>query len=395
MIFLGRNTNHSRRRAVRKMLGAGVRITSRTPYIPLRFVARYFSSSGQYSYSVRFSGPPDDEHQSPEQKRIRAEILATRPSTGLNGPFGPWLAAPQIADAAQKLGKACRFDTSLPLRESELLILFVAASTGSFLEWQVHEPEARRAGVPEEVIEALKDMRKMKEIEQVVTSESASSSSSSSSSTSSTSSKPESLKKPWWQPRTLEDINSSNASSHEATSASSTNKGGGALRPGLPIERAAVGGPFPADDESQYDKAEDRDEVQEQEVSKGSDTAPSPSVEKDSSTTTSSSSTTSLAEYSRMRVGMFAQAIAMSDLLELGKKKDAHAVGQEFLLTERERLLLRVAYQLLSTHNLSEELYGEALETLEGEKTLVEVVSIVGYYHYVALTLNVFRPPIK
>mmetsp|Transcript_6834 Transcript_6834/g.10028 ORF Transcript_6834/g.10028 Transcript_6834/m.10028 type:complete len:178 (+) Transcript_6834:414-947(+) len=90
----------------------------------------------------------------PEQINIRKKILASR-TTGLSGPFGPWLAVPSIADPAQTLGKACRYDTSLTPRESELVILLTAAYYRSPTEFEIHRNEALKAGLTEDIINAF------------------------------------------------------------------------------------------------------------------------------------------------------------------------------------------------------------------------------------------------
>lgn len=58
------------------------------------------SDQGSPNLQPRYEGPKEDELSS-EQKQIRDEILASRKGTGLAGPFGPWLAVPQIAQPAQ------------------------------------------------------------------------------------------------------------------------------------------------------------------------------------------------------------------------------------------------------------------------------------------------------
>ncbi|HSV83614.1 MAG TPA: carboxymuconolactone decarboxylase family protein [Ramlibacter sp.] len=58
--------------------------------------------------------------------------------------------------------------------------------------------------------------------------------------------------------------------------------------------------------------------------------------------------------------------------------------------TSRLRLLAQCARELLVSKRLNDRLYGEAVAAL-GEKTLVEVVGIVGYYALVAYTLNAFE----
>jgi hypothetical protein len=57
------------------------------------------------NFQPHYTGPPTSS-LTPEQQSIRSSILASRPTTRLSGPFGPWLAIPQIAEPSQQLGKA-------------------------------------------------------------------------------------------------------------------------------------------------------------------------------------------------------------------------------------------------------------------------------------------------
>lgn len=113
---------------------------------------RYIASSSDLV--PRYSGPPDNE-LSDEQRRIKREILDTRPRTGLSGPFGPWLAVPKIAQPSQELGAACRYGTSLSFRESELVILLTGARHQSAAEFDIHVPEALKAGLSMELITSI------------------------------------------------------------------------------------------------------------------------------------------------------------------------------------------------------------------------------------------------
>lgn len=119
------------------------------------------SNKEEYSYvptstnfQARYAGPLESE-MTPEQKAIRSSILASRPNTGLSGPFGPWLANPAIAQPSQQLGKVCRYDTSLSKRESELVILLTGAKYKSDSEFDIHAIEANRAGVAWDVIKSI------------------------------------------------------------------------------------------------------------------------------------------------------------------------------------------------------------------------------------------------
>jgi 4-carboxymuconolactone decarboxylase len=105
-------------------------------------------------FVARYAGPPEDE-MTQEQKTIRDNIVKSRPRTGLSGPFGPWLAIPEIAQPAQELGRACRYGTSLSFRESELVILLTGAKTKSHAEFDIHVGEAIKAGISMKVIKAI------------------------------------------------------------------------------------------------------------------------------------------------------------------------------------------------------------------------------------------------
>jgi 4-carboxymuconolactone decarboxylase len=102
----------------------------------------------------RYSGPPEEE-MTAEQKKIRDAILKSRPGTGLSGPFGPWLAVPEIAQPAQALGRACRYGTSMSFKESELVILLTGAKTRSHAEFDIHVGEALKAGMSMQAIHAI------------------------------------------------------------------------------------------------------------------------------------------------------------------------------------------------------------------------------------------------
>ena len=112
------------------------------------------TGDGGDSIIPRYNGPALSE-MTPKQKDIHDFILRSRPRTGLSGPFGPWLGVPEIAEPASQLGKACRFDTSLSSRESELVILLTGAKMRSQTEFVIHIGEALKAGIAQEVIDAI------------------------------------------------------------------------------------------------------------------------------------------------------------------------------------------------------------------------------------------------
>lgn len=115
-------------------------------------------------FQPRYAGPPPDE-MTPEQQALRDSILASRPRTGLSGPFGPWLAVPAIAQPSQELGRTVRYGTSMSMRESELVILLTGAKFKSEAEFDIHVGEARRAGIGWDVIRSIPRGKLLSEVE--------------------------------------------------------------------------------------------------------------------------------------------------------------------------------------------------------------------------------------
>ena len=94
-----------------------------------------------------------------EQLAVLDEILSG-PRGNLAGPFLAWIASPELAQHAQRLGAFCRYRTGLPLRLSELAILVTAAQWRAQAEWQIHYPIAIEAGLSDSVAQALLDGRR-------------------------------------------------------------------------------------------------------------------------------------------------------------------------------------------------------------------------------------------
>ncbi len=90
----------------------------------------------------------------PEQKPIYEAIAAAR-NGSVPKPFHVMLQSPELTERAQQLGALLRYRTGLPARLSELAILVTAKHWDARYEWSVHEGEARKAGVPEDVIRAI------------------------------------------------------------------------------------------------------------------------------------------------------------------------------------------------------------------------------------------------
>ncbi|SOZ66516.1 conserved hypothetical protein [Cupriavidus taiwanensis] len=99
--------------------------------------------------------PLKPEELTPEQQEVHAAI-SSGPRGQVRGPLAMWLHRPGLANRAQALGQYCRYDSSLPPRLSELAILVMARTWMSEFEWWAHKPIALKAGVAEEVVEAIR-----------------------------------------------------------------------------------------------------------------------------------------------------------------------------------------------------------------------------------------------
>jgi 4-carboxymuconolactone decarboxylase len=93
-----------------------------------------------------------------DQRRVYDGIVAG-PRGKVEGPLRVALHQPALADAWQALGAELRFRTGLAPRLSELVILVVARHWTSQFEWYSHEPIARKAGVADDAIAAIRTGR--------------------------------------------------------------------------------------------------------------------------------------------------------------------------------------------------------------------------------------------
>ena len=94
------------------------------------------------------------------ERAVFDNIVANRPVKPLDGhiggPFDIWLTSPEMGRRLVGLGGFFRFRTSVDRRYIELAILVTGSFWKAQFEWFAHEPMAREAGVPEDVIQAIK-----------------------------------------------------------------------------------------------------------------------------------------------------------------------------------------------------------------------------------------------
>ena len=75
---------------------------------------------------------------------------------GLAGPFNAWVHRPDLGDIIQRLGGRLRFRGTLPGAAREIAILTVGAKWMAEYEWWAHSAIARREGVSDETIDAIR-----------------------------------------------------------------------------------------------------------------------------------------------------------------------------------------------------------------------------------------------
>jgi 4-carboxymuconolactone decarboxylase len=98
------------------------------------------------------------EALTPEQKLLHTELGRTRKR--VSGPFAIWLRNPPLADAANRVTLALRENGKLARRFYELIVLIVVRHWSAPYAWAAHEGAAVAAGLPSEVIEAIRNRRK-------------------------------------------------------------------------------------------------------------------------------------------------------------------------------------------------------------------------------------------
>lgn len=101
--------------------------------------------------------PLDVDTLSAEQKAI----IAVRPERVEHGPHTVWLRRPKLAAMASSMMHYLRRGgVEIPPRLTELTILIVARAFTAQFAWAAHEPQARKAGISPDIIEAIRHRRR-------------------------------------------------------------------------------------------------------------------------------------------------------------------------------------------------------------------------------------------
>ena len=98
------------------------------------------------------------EQMTPAQREVAAEIAAG-PRGEVRGPFIALIHNAELARRIQSLGEHLRWKTKLPPKLVELAVLVTARRWTCQHEWFVHSELARKAGLDEKAISAIRDGR--------------------------------------------------------------------------------------------------------------------------------------------------------------------------------------------------------------------------------------------
>lgn len=90
---------------------------------------------------------------SPRQAEVSERIASRR--GGTRGPFLVWLRSPDLCDRVEALGAYCRFESALPLRLRELILLIAARHFDAQYSWNAHVGKAVDAGVDGAALQRL------------------------------------------------------------------------------------------------------------------------------------------------------------------------------------------------------------------------------------------------
>lgn len=129
-----------------------------TSLLAAAVVLTAMSSSEGADKAVRFP-PLTMETVAADQKALAEQIMKVS-SVGLGGPYNPLLRSPVMGQRMFDLLAYLRWNTSVPLRLNEFAILIVGRQWRSQVEWFAHAPIALKAGLPQHIIDDLKQKKR-------------------------------------------------------------------------------------------------------------------------------------------------------------------------------------------------------------------------------------------
>jgi 4-carboxymuconolactone decarboxylase len=97
-----------------------------------------------------------DANMNADQRRVYDAMMNGPRRSPPVGPLAAAMHRPDLAEAWSNLGLVLRFNSSLPPRLREFVILLTGRFWDCQFEWFSHEAEARKAGLSEQTIENLR-----------------------------------------------------------------------------------------------------------------------------------------------------------------------------------------------------------------------------------------------
>ncbi|HZW21018.1 carboxymuconolactone decarboxylase family protein [Noviherbaspirillum sp.] len=95
-----------------------------------------------------------------DAQKAAAQELINGPRGAVFGPFIPLMRSPELMNRLQKVGEYIRFHSALETRINEWVMLIVSRQWTQQFEWCMHYPLALKAGVKQEVLDALAEGRR-------------------------------------------------------------------------------------------------------------------------------------------------------------------------------------------------------------------------------------------
>ena len=104
--------------------------------------------------------PIPEDKMTAEQKAAVEEFKRVRQRPNISGPFVPLLRSPEMLSRARNVGDHARYNTVLPPRLSEMVILITARHWTQNYEWAAHASIAESEGLDPAIIAAIADGRR-------------------------------------------------------------------------------------------------------------------------------------------------------------------------------------------------------------------------------------------
>ena len=97
-----------------------------------------------------------------DAQKAAAQELINGPRGAVFGPFIPLMRSPELMNRLQKVGEYIRFQSALETRINEWVMLIVSRQWTQQFEWCMHYPLALKAGMKQDVLDALAEGRRPK-----------------------------------------------------------------------------------------------------------------------------------------------------------------------------------------------------------------------------------------